>query len=110
VLNQNKNLKERLLSKIKVDDKGCWLWTGEKTTTGYGRLEVKRNKKDGRIRIRAHRLSYEVFKGNIEDGLLVCHSCDIKLCINPEHLWLGTHQENMEDAYKKGIIKKNPSM
>lgn len=93
----------RILNNIKVDDKlGCWLWTGDQTTNGYGRVEFKKK------RIRAHRFSYETFKGNIEDGLLVCHSCDVKLCVNPEHLWLGTHQDNMEDAYKKGIIKKKP--
>lgn len=98
------NLTERFLHHIVVDDKGCWIWNSEQTTNGYGRITIYENKK--RKRIRAHRLSYELFKGKITDDMVVCHSCDVKLCVNPEHLWLGTHQDNMEDAYRKGIIKR----
>ena len=93
---QYKNHSERLLSKVKVDDKGCWLWTGSKNSKGYGQIFL--NKK----LIKAHRLSYEVFKEPIPDGFHVCHSCDISNCINPDHLWVGTHTDNMRDMSSKG--------
>ena len=96
----------KILANIKVVDDGCWLWVGDQTTNGYGRVQIIKDKK--KKRIRAHRLSYEVFKESIPEGLYVCHSCDVKLCVNPEHLWLGTHQQNMQDAYDKGIIYKKP--
>lgn len=74
----------------------CWLWEGSMGPNGYGR--VVRNKKN----IRDHRFSYTIFKGPIPKGLLVCHSCDIKLCVKPDHLWAGTSHDNIQDAYNKG--------
>ena len=53
----------------------------------------------------AHRVSYEIFKGKIPEGLFVCHSCDVKRCVNPDHLWVGTQQDNMMDHLKKGLAK-----
>jgi len=75
--------------------KGCWIWEGIKGRGGYGKTF-----KDGKT-MSAHRLSYEIFKGPIPDGLLICHSCDNPKCVNPSHLWAGTHQENTDDMMRK---------
>ena len=86
----------------KIND--CWEWTGKIRNNGYGEYThiVNGNKKY----ILAHRGSYEVFKGKIQDGLYVCHSCDNKKCVNPDHLWVGTGKDNMQDCLKKGRLKK----
>lgn len=74
----------------------CWLWFGPKNAKGYGLLSVKGQHWS------AHRLSYHVHKGPIPKGMLVCHSCDVRNCVNPDHLWLGTNDDNQLDAWKKG--------
>lgn len=88
----------KLLSGIsKNPESGCWEWIGRREQyTGYARVKLKGKK------ISIHRLAYELWKGPIPEGLFVCHSCDNRICINPEHLWLGTHQDNMDDMVKKG--------
>lgn len=90
---------KRLKSKVSVDENGCWIWQGSISPNGYGTTTHK-NK-----RISSHRLSYLTFKGEIPKGLFVCHSCDIKACINPDHLFVGTGKDNMQDMLKKG---RNP--
>jgi hypothetical protein len=75
--------------------KTCWLWTGGKRG-GYGQLKWK-NKT-----IRAHRASYLIHYNELPNHLFVCHKCDIPLCVNPEHLFLGNNTENMHDMINKG--------
>lgn len=93
---------------IPEPNSGCWIWLGaasrgNKKRAGYGVMTVGRRSWQGKDRIdRAHRVSYRVHKGEIPEGLHVLHSCDNTLCVNPDHLTLGTHTENVRDMIAKG--------
>jgi AraC-like DNA-binding protein len=82
-----------LLNVNKTD--ACWLWTGTINKFGYGRFSIKA------VHYTAHRISYELFVGQIPEGLFLLHSCDNPSCVNPSHLSPGTHTDNMKDMFNK---------
>jgi hypothetical protein len=75
---------------------GCWLWTAGCASRGYGYFKA------AGIMQYAHRVAWQLYRGLVPDGLLVLHSCDTTLCVNPAHLFLGTHGDNTRDAFSKG--------
>lgn len=99
------SLKERFEKKFKVLENGCWEWqaasVGGSNKHTYGQFGVA----SGKMKL-AHRVSYELYKGPIPEGMKVCHKCDYPRCVNPDHLFLGTHKDNMQDMVLKG--RKNP--
>lgn len=78
----------------------CWLWTASKDPDGYGRFQVPTP--NGQRHIRAHVWSYQHFKGPVPPGQVVMHSCDVRHCVNPAHLSLGTPRDNNDDKIAKG--------
>lgn len=93
---------KKLLSQTSIGDE-CWLWTGNKASTGYGTVIADCQKEY------AHRVSYLSLVGDIPEGLYVLHRCDTPLCVNPKHLFLGTHMDNMKDKIAKGRVPSGNS-
>jgi len=90
---------QRFFKKVFINSNrmgGCWEWQACVTRVGYGQLKFKERQ------VGVHRLSYEHFNGSIPEGTLVLHKCDIRNCVNPSHLFLGTNQDNMNDKINKG--------
>jgi hypothetical protein len=96
-MNNKLSIQERFWNKVSKTENGCWIWTAGKNGHGYGYFRVSKNKD-----ITAHRYSFELSNGPIMDGKIICHSCDVPACVNPDHLFLGTHKDNAIDRNKKG--------
>ena len=93
------DLRVRFLRKVAVgiEPGDCWLWTGAIANSGYGSMMVRTGQTE-----QAHRLSYELHHGPIPPGKWVLHTCDVRACVAPHHLFLGTRQDNIDDMMDKG--------
>jgi hypothetical protein len=89
-------LRERFEEYYKESSKDeCWEWLSNLDKNGYGEIRVNNKTK------KAHRISYELYKGEIPINMFICHKCDNPSCVNPNHLFLGTHQDNVNDKVNK---------
>lgn len=95
---------ERFWEKVdRAEGDACWEWQAGRFSNGYGQfMRVKHQM------ALAHRMAYELTNGPIPEGLLVLHRCDNRPCVRPDHLWLGTHSENMRDMHAKGRCGRRP--
>ena len=92
--NGDLTIEERFLDKVDKSSGECWIWTAKKYY--YGHFDI------GGETLLAHRVSYSLFVGELEDGKVIAHKCDNPLCVRPEHLMMCTQQENIQDCIDKG--------
>jgi hypothetical protein len=100
---QAKSLSTRFAEKcVPEPNSGCWLWVGPDNGKGYGLLGIRNRPKKIRYNLLAHRASWTIHKGDIPEGALVLHKCDVRSCVNPDHLFLGSPKDNTQDMIAKG--------
>lgn len=97
---KHRPLKERFEDKIFYSPDGCWYWLGHVCKDGYGQITIRTD--DNRYTSKAHRIAYQICKGDIPKGMYVLHSCDNPRCVNPDHLSVGTQKDNIKDMFQKG--------
>lgn len=104
-----KTLSERFWSKVSKEADGCWLWQSSLDKDGYGHWGPSINKRI--FHFKCHRFSWMATHGPIPSGLSVLHKCDVRRCVNPNHLFLGTQSDNLRDAESKGRMRRgtNPN-
>lgn len=99
----NEKLIERFWKLVNVAGRNdCWNWLAYKNRDGYGNFNG-----EGKKKWNAHRVSYIIANGEIPDGVCVCHKCDNPSCVNPAHLYLGTHAQNMRDMRVRGRARNH---
>lgn len=91
----NESIRQKIADNVVKKRNGCWIWKRKKGYYGYGHTTYRSKS------MSVHRVSWIVFKGEIPNGLCVCHKCDVPSCCNPEHLFLGTHKQNTRDMMQK---------
>ena len=95
-----KPLIDRFMASVApVTESGCWIWTGAVCRGGYGKMGA--GMRTGKT-VKTHRVAWELFRGPIPDGDNVLHRCDVPSCVNPNHLWIGSHADNVADKILKG--------
>lgn len=95
-------IEDRFWSKVSIaGEDDCWLWRGA-MPYDYGRFSIGSRTNRTRRTERAHRMAWLLTNGDIPNGLLVLHKCDNRSCVNPDHLYLGTYSDNMNDMYSRG--------
>lgn len=103
------SVKEKFEAKYTPEpNSGCWLWIGAIAASGYGTLSI------GGRPAYAHRLSWQLYRGPIPSGYAICHKCDIRTCVNPDHLFPGTLTDNNRDMCRKGrhwsVVNRSSSL
>lgn len=94
----------RFWRRVEKIENGCWLYGGRFFGNRYGQLQVAGR---GSGNVTAHRFSFELHHGLVPVGMFVCHKCDVRNCVNPEHLYVGTHEDNTRDIIERGRTAKN---
>lgn len=98
------NIKDRLEKYIeRIPESGCWIWVGTHDGRYYGHISAGH----GKSPLKAHRVAYQQYVGQIPDGKLVRHRCDVPACVNPHHLEIGTQEDNMADMMKRGRFNQS---
>lgn len=100
----SKPIENRFWEKVRKTE-NCWLWEGAQAGSGYGTFCGA----DGKM-TSAHRIAYWLVNGDIPPGYVICHKCDVKLCVNPDHLWCGTQQQNVDDMIQKGRFARGKQL